>query len=152
MFWSPVSLVYKSEFRFHPGYAACLNVHLSKEGSIIHYFIVVGLFLIFPLTVKIFSYSKVYKKIREHNMGPTQAGNTAISSHEIRISRSLFVVVFTFVLCWLPFWVVNLLSRFLVVANMPQNVELLCGFCLTLSNTINPFIYAGMNPLFRKEF
>ena len=138
------------EFRFHRGYALCLNArHLSKISSIIHYFIIFGLFLILPLAVTIFSYRKVYKKIREHNMRAaqalhTQAGNTAISSHEIRISRSLFVVMFAFMLCWL--------SRFHVVANMPRNVQLLCAFCLSLSNTINPFIYAGMNPLFRKEF
>ena len=146
------------EFRFNSGYAMCLNVHLSKVGTIIHYFIVVGLFFILPLAVTIFSYRKVYKRIREHNVGAAQAlhtcqtGNTAISSQEIRISRSLFVVVFAFMLCWLPLWVVNLLSRFRVVANMPRNAQLLCAFCLSLSNTINPFIYAGMNPTFRKEF
>ena len=145
------------DFRFGPGYAACLNVHLSKLGTIIHYIIVVGLFFILPMAVTIFSYRKVYKKIREHNMGAAEAlhthvGNTAISSHEIRISKSLFVVVFAFMLCWLPFWIIIILSRFRAVANMPRNAQLLCTFCLSLSNTINPFIYAGMNPLFRKEF
>ena len=35
---------------------------------------------------------------------------------------------------------------------MPRNVELLCMFFLYFSNTINPFIYAGMNPLFKREF
>ena len=145
------------ESRFLSGYALCGIVHLSKVGGIIHYFIVVGLFFILPLAVTIFSYRKVYKKIREHNMGAgqavhTQAGNAAINSHEIRISKSLFVVVFAFVLCWLPLWVINLLVRFSAVANMPRNVQLLCIFCGYLSNTINPFIYAGMNPLFRNEF
>ena len=55
-------------------------------------------------------------------------------------------------LCWIPLWVINLLIRFRVVANMPRNIVLLGSFCLSLSNAINPFIYAGMNPLFRKEF
>ena len=150
------------EFRFEKDYALCF-VHLSKMhkghkvGTTIHYFIVVGLFFILPLAVTIFSYRKVYKKIREHNMGAgqalhTQAGNTAIGSHEIRISRSLFVVVFAFMLCWLPLWVITLLTRLHIVANMPRNVQLLCTFSLSLSNTINPFIYAGMNRVFRKEF
>ena len=145
------------EFRFVPGYAVCLNVHLSKVGSIIHYFIVVGLFFILPLAVTIFSYRKVLKKIREHNMGAVQtlhrqAGNAAISSHEIRISKSLFLVVLAFVLYWSPLWVVRLLSRFRIVTNMPRSVVLLGSFCGYLSNTINPFIYAGMNPMFRREF
>ena len=145
------------EFRFGKDRAVCLNVHLSKVGSIIHYFVGVGLFFILPLTVTMFSYRKVYKKIREHNMGAgqalhTQAWNAAITPHEIRISRSLFVVVFAFMFCWLPLWVVNLLNRFRVVAKMPRNILLLGTFCVSLSNTINPFIYAGMNPVFRKEF
>ena len=81
-----------------------------------------------------------------------QARISGISSREIRISKSLFVVVFAFMVCWVPLWIVNLLIRFRVVANMPRNVELICAFCLCLSNAINPFIYAGMNPLFRREF
>ena len=145
------------EFHFGKVYGLCQNVHLSKVGSIVHYFVVIGLFFILPLTVTMFSYRKVYKKIREHNMGAgqalhTQAGHVAISSHEIQISRSLFVVVFAFMFCWLPLWVINLLNRFRVVANMPRNIALLGTFCLSLSNTINPFIYAGMNPVLRKEF
>ena len=140
------------DFRFVPGYALCLNVHLTELGSIIHYFIVVGLFFILPLAVTIYSYRNVSKKIREHNIGAVQAGNAALSSHEIRISRSLFVVVFAFMLCWLPLWIITVLTRLRVVANMPRNAQLLCTFCLSLSNAINPLIYAGMNPLFRKEF
>ena len=81
-----------------------------------------------------------------------QARIQGISSQEIRISRSLFAVVFAFMLCWVPLWVVTILTRLRIVANMSQSVELLCTFCFNLSNAINPFIYAGMNPLFRKEF
>ena len=145
------------EFRFVPDYSACLNVHLNQLSSIIHYIVVIGLFFSLPLTLTIISYRKVFKKIREHNMGTAQglqaqAVTPGISSHEIRISRSLFVVVFTFMLCWVPLWVITISTRFHIVSNMPQNLELLCTFCLCLSNAINPVIYAGMNPLFRKEF
>ena len=142
-------------FHFMPGYAACLGKHLSKFGKMVHYFVVVVLFFILPLAVTIFSYRKVSKKIREHNMGvalvlQTQGSDSTVSKHEIRISRSLFVVVFAFMLCWLPGWLVALLTRF--VTDIPRNVQLLCPFVMNLSNTINPFIYAGMNPLFRREF
>ena len=34
---------------------------------------------------------------------------------------------------------------------MPRNVQLLCTFFVNISNAINPFIYAGMNPVFRTE-
>ena len=54
---------------------------------------------------------------------------TRISDHEIKLSKSLFAVVFAFMICWV-----------------------VCMFLLYFSNTINPFIYAGMNPPFRREF
>ena len=101
------------EFRFSPDYALCLNMHLTKLGSIIHYVVVVSLFLILPLTVSIFCYRKVFKKIRQHNMGAAQvlqpqARISGISLREIRISKSLFVVVFAFMVCWVPLWIINL--------------------------------------------
>ena len=135
-----------------------MNKHLSAIGKIAHYLLVVVFFLLLPLTVTIFSYRKVSKKIQAHNMGMAQIRQgqseniRTVSTHEIRISRSLFVVVFAFMLCWIPTWFIVFLTRFHVVSNMPRNTQLLCSFLVNLSNTINPFIYAGMNPLFRQEF
>ena len=97
------------------------------------------------------------KKIQEHNMVSVRTpqppdGETTVSRHEIRLSRSLFVVVFAFMLCWIPLWIITILTRLNITSMIPRNVQLLCTFLLSLSNTINPFIYAGMNPLFRREF
>ena len=153
-----VRLTGLQDFHFVPNHAVCMNVHLSEFAKIVHYFLVVGLFLLFPLTVTIISYRKVSKHIRAHNMGVAQAlqshsGNmTTVSTHEIRICRSLFVIVFAFMLCWIPTWVIAILARFHVITSMPRGIQLLCTFLVNLSSTLNPFIYAGMNPLFRREF
>ena len=80
----------------------------------------------------------------------SQRRDANVSVHEIRVSRSLFVVVFAFMLCWIPAWAITILTRF--VGKVPRNVQLLCAYFLNFSNTINPFIYAGMNPLFRRDF
>ena len=146
------------DFHFVPSYAACLNRHLSTSnfGKIVHYFVVLGLFFALPLAVTIFSYRKVLKKIREHNTGTVQSlrmnNNKTVTSNEIRLSKSLFVVVFAFMLCWVPAWVITILTRLFFGNKMPRNVQLLSTFFLNISNTINPFIYAGMNPVFRREF
>ena len=145
-------------FNFEPGYAVCLNQHLNNLATIIHYVFVFGLFFILPMVLTIFSYRKVFLKIREHNAVSTrslenQEGNfSSVTTHEIRISRSLCVVVFAFMLCWTPVWLITILTRLSIVDTMPRNIQLLCTFFLNLSNTVNPFIYAGMNPLFRREF
>ena len=154
-------------WEFVPGYAQCSIAHLSESGKMIHYSIVLILFFLTPLIMTTISYTKVAKVIRQHNAfasATLQSQPTTlermqrcerkggISSHEIKLSKSLFAVVFAFMICWIPFWIIVILRRFHLVARMPRNVELFCMFLLYLSNTINPFIYAGMNPAFRREF
>ena len=127
----------------------------SNFGKMVHYFVVLGLFFVLPLAVTIFSYRKVLKKIQEHNTGTAQSlriNNETVTSNEIRLSKSLFVVVFAFMLCWVPAWFITILTRLVFGNKMPRNVKLLCTFFLNISNAINPFIYAGMNPVFRREF
>ena len=145
------------DYEFTPGYAQCSLTHVSESGKTIHYGIVVTLFFLTPLITTTISYIKVAKMIRQHNADASTTihsrdRNTGISRHEIKISKSLFAVVFTFMICWVPFWVIVILRRFHLVGKMPRNVELLCMFFLYFSNTVNPFIYAGMNPAFRREF
>ena len=150
-------LVGLQAFEFVPGYAQCSIAHLSESGKMIHYGIVLTLFFLTPLVSAIVSYTKVAKMIRQHKadaLATIQARgrNGRISAREIKLSKSLFAVVFAFMICWIPFWVIVVLRRFHLVATMPRNVELLCMIFLYLSNTINPFIYAGMNPAFKREF
>ena len=135
-------------YEFVPGFAQCPIAHLSKIGKTINYSIVLIFFFLTPLIATLFSYTRVAKVIRQHNIN----ASSSLSLHEIKLSKSLFAIVFAFMICWIPFWVIIVLRRFRLVATMPRSVELLCMFLLYLSNTINLFIYAGMNPVFRREF
>ena len=145
------------DFVFIPGYAGCAVAHLSESGKIIHYTIVISLFFLTPLITTVFSYIKVAKMIRQHNAAMSStihrgATGSSITVQELKLSKSLFVVVFAFMICWIPFWVIVVVRRFHVVEKLPRNIELLACFFIYLSNTINPFIYAGMNPIFKSEF
>ena len=142
-------------YAFVPGYGICALAFLSEAGKIMNYCIVLSVFLGIPLVATVFSYIRVAKMIRQHKSDASSAiqrrqKKARISAREIKLSKSLFAVVFAFMMCWIPFWIIIVLKRFLAI--MPRNVELLCLFFLYLSNTINPFIYAGMNPVFRREF
>ena len=136
-------------YEFVPGYAQCSIAHLSKTGKTISYSIVL-IFFLTPLIATLFSYTctRVAKVIRHQNINAL----SSLSLHEINLSKSLFANVFAFMICWIPFGVIVVLRRFRLVAMMPRSVELLCMFFFYLSNTINPFIYVGMNPVFRREF
>ena len=148
------------DFEFVPGYALCSLKHLGEKAKLIHYIIVLTIFLVIPLVVTAFCYSRILKAVRQHLTGISLAlgglrrndARRGISIQEIRLSRSLFIVVFTFLACWIPFWVIVIIRRFSFVRHMPRNLELLCMFFLYISNTVNPVIYAGMNSTFRSEF
>ena len=150
-------LIGPQEVQFSPGYVLCLNSHLNRLGRVIRLAIMVGLFFTVPLAITLISYGKVIKKIGEHKRGiahvhQTHPPTTRISSREIRINKSLFIIIFAFVLCFTPLWTISILTRLRIVEKVPRNLELLCSFCLALSNTVNPFIYAGVNPMFKREF
>ena len=143
------------EHRFIPGYAQCSLEHHSNAVKKIHYCIVLVLFFLAPLITTVSCYRKVGRMIRQHNENSStniqQGVNTGIRRHEINISKSFFAVVFAFMVSWVPFWIIVILRRFFLEENMPRNVELFCMSLLYFSNTINPFVYAGMNSAFRQE-
>ena len=143
-----------TDYGFIPGYAVCTIVHPREAMKIAHYCIVVVFFFLLPLGVATFSYYKIFTMVNQHKINTNLAikEECRISVREIHISKSLAIIVLAFALCWIPFWVVAMMQRFAPHTVVPRNVQLLCPFLLFFSSTINPFIYAGMNPSFRAEF
>ena len=143
-----------TDYGFIPGYAVCTIVHPTEAMKIAHYCIVVVFFFLLPLGVATFSYYKIFTMVNQHKINTNLAikEECRISAREIHITKSLAIIVLAFAVCWIPFWVVAMMQRFAPDTVVPRNVQLLCPFLLFFSSTINPFIYAGMNPSFRAEF
>ena len=143
-----------TDYGFIPGYAVCTIVHPTEAMKIAHYCIVVVFFFLLPLGVATFSYYKIFTMVNQHKINTNLSikEECQISAREIHITKSLAIIVLAFALCWIPFWVVAMMQRFAPHTVVPRNVQLLCPFLLFFSSTINPFIYAGMNPSFRAEF
>lgn len=145
------------EFGFDPYYASCHIIHLTEVGKIAHYCIVVFFFLILPFSVAIFCYVKVFKTIKQHNLdiAPTLQSSihkARITAQEIKISKSLFVVVLGFGMCWIPAWILAIIKRFCLIPSLPGEVYLVHTGLVFLSSSTNVFIYAGMNNSFKAEF
>ena len=145
-----------TEYGFIPGYAVCTITHPTDAVKITHYITVVTLFLILPFSVATVSYYKVFKTINQHNFNMASTVQNVqhdgrITVREIKITKSLAIIVLAFGLCWIPFWVIAVVQRF-TSSVVPRSVQLLCTFLLFFSSTVNPFIYAGTNETFRAEF
>ena len=89
----------------------CSFTYSSKESQIFHYCIAVGLLLVLPLSIGIFSYYKIFLKTNEHQhnvvswpQNRTENGSVTNSLKEININRVLLYVATGFLYCWIPKW------------------------------------------------
>ncbi|KAJ8916208.1 hypothetical protein NQ315_016347, partial [Exocentrus adspersus] len=80
----------------------------------------------------------------------TMAANSVAT--EQKASKVLGLVFFTFVLCWSPFFILNILFAACPDCHVPQHVVVVCLWLGYVSSTINPIIYTVFNKTFRAAF
>lgn len=76
----------------------------------------------------------------------------AVVATEQKASKVLGVVFSTFVLCWTPFFILNILFAVCPELPVPDNVVQVCLWLGYVSSTINPVIYTIFNRTFRMAF
>ena len=90
------------------------------------------------------------KNVANHRVRQTQIAEDG-SSREKKIFVTLNYILFTYLLCWLPFHIIFDIS-FIAPELVPAWVYSF-GFWLTyLNSTLNPIVYACSNKEFRKAF
>ncbi|EDO39133.1 predicted protein [Nematostella vectensis] len=134
---------------YHPGKFVCYYNDTSWWlGTLI--IIYVGL----PNSVIVFCYYQVFKtvKIHQKRLQSTQNNRSNVSVEDIKITRTLFVVVVFFMFCWAPYMIVDLVDVFRGYWSMSREVYTMSTFLGTLSSAVNPVIYCFLNPSFRREY
>lgn len=151
-----------AEFAFHGGYAACvLNFH-KPNFTIMFLTLDTGLILIPCTATIIVCYVKVSRAVRHHNIQCVstlqRAANprahcltNGASVEEIRVTKTLFLLVSTYAICWIPAYVIGFLSRGNLLHISPEGT-LVVTYLVGLNSACNPFIYGYMNRSFRIEF
>lgn len=126
-----------------------------------HGFLLVGNVLV-PFLIMIGFYYKIYVIARRHakcvgiiSNNPTDMRNVGhLIGRELRVAKALGIVVVTFVLCWLPFEIINV--AILIdegVENCAMEIaDTLACWLAYLQTAVNPIIYAFSNTKFRKAF
>ncbi|XP_055903257.1 dopamine D2-like receptor [Eupeodes corollae] len=71
---------------------------------------------------------------------------------EQKATKVLGLVFFTFVLCWSPFFILNILFAACPECHVPEHVVDTCLWLGYVSSTINPIIYTIFNRTFRAAF
>ena len=77
-----------------------------------------------------------------------QSSNAA----DVKVSKTLFITVASFVTLFSPASIIVILHEFLWSTGFPSFVSLLAVFLTFMTSCTNPFIYGYMNRAFRSEF
>ena len=114
----------------------------------------VPLYIGIPTSIIFYCYLKIFKTVRSHNNNFHLPGNQASMANveEIKVARTLFVIVVFFNLCWTPVFLIDIVDTILGRWTFPREVYVAYTFLANISSALNPFIYGVLNKNFRKDY
>ena len=108
---------------------------------------VVTLSFFIPLLLILFSYGNIYRVVRYR---AKWTGSVLI---EIKLARTLSIVIGAFILCWGPFFIINIVTYYCGYKTCDYKVAIKVIKWLQYASTcINPIIYTIRNREFRFTF
>lgn len=116
----------------------------------------VSCFLV-PLAIMLACYMKMYKAARHQikKIILTVHGSPKrfLLSKELKAAKTVAVVIGAFVVCWGPFFVLNLIYALCKKCSpLPEESVLTAKWLHYVNSVLNPIIYACMNKEFRSAF
>ncbi|KAK3932101.1 Octopamine receptor 1, partial [Frankliniella fusca] len=96
-----------------------------------------------------------HHKRPHHTYAGVSAGGPRVSSFrraESKTAKTLWMLVGGFVACWLPFFVVYIMTPFLPHEAVSKGLQLGLTWLGWINSAVNPFIYAFYSPDFRVAF
>lgn len=128
-----------------------------------HGFLLIGNVFV-PFVIMIILYSKIYIIAKRHarragNAMSSTSNTTSSRSHrrfarEVKLAKTLGIVVLFFVICWLPFEMINvliLMDEGVINCAMEIADTVACWFAY-LHSSMNPLLYAFASSEFRRAF
>lgn len=134
---------------FSPSMATC-SLHfnsLTSETGFTMFVMIVFVFTSFVLVA--LCYFFVWKTLRQHRNHLSSI--RGLSVQELNLTKTFFVLVVSFIVLWLPTFVVIVLFRVVLGETIPRPVALAVPYELLANSAVNPWIYGAMNPSFRKK-
>lgn len=139
-------------YTFQPGKSMCLFTFESNLGYTIFTEIV---FIGLPLVLIVICYSRVFLSVYKSNRVFAFAGNVeSLRAHvaEVKISKTLAVVVAGFAICWIPISAMDTIDAMKGTLTLSRRKYLAYSFLAYGSCTLNPVIYGVMSKTFRREY
>lgn len=127
--------------------------------ALLVYFSFFGCALI-PLLVMFFIYAHIFITVRRQvrriaaiqSALEVQAKQNSALRHEAKKATSIFLLIFLFVLCWMPMHIMNFLQQFCPQCRVPMPLILTAIILSHANSAINPLLYAYRMKSFRQAF
>ena len=135
---------------FHPSkFFLCIPI---KNSTFLAYGI--PLYIGIPTCVIIYSYLRIFSTVRHHNSNFHHPGNpiNTVNVEEVKVARTILVIVVFFNLCWIPILTIDFLDTIFQRWIFPPEAYMAYTFLGAISSALNPFIYGVLNKSFRMNY
>ena len=138
---------------FHPAKASCILFYNPEPKALAVMVTIIITFVFIPWVIIVVCYARIFVAIRRHktNIAPSVNSRLGPSVEDISITRTLFVVLFGFSVCWIPIFVITGVHLFGIGESL-RFLHMTYSILGALSCAINPLIYGIMNRAFRREY
>uniref|UniRef100_A0A7N8YRU6 Adenosine receptor A3 n=1 Tax=Mastacembelus armatus TaxID=205130 RepID=A0A7N8YRU6_9TELE len=104
-----------------------------------------------PLTIMIALYGEIFRVIRRqlNQRAEATCDGDRYYQKELKLAKSLALVVFLFALCWLPIHIMNCISFFCPKCYIPKFATYIGIFMSHVNSALNPMVYAFRIKRFR---
>ncbi|KAM4716843.1 somatostatin receptor type 5-like [Anableps anableps] len=125
--------------------------HPSEMWSLVFilYTSIMGFFV--PLIVISLCYLLIIIKVKSAGM---RAGLTKRRKSERKVTRMVVIIVLVFVLCWLPFFTINIVNLFYVIPENKITAEVYFSLVILtyVNSCANPVLYGFLSDNFKQSF
>ena len=128
-------------------FIATINLH----GGIYYPALVFVVSFLLPLSVMIYSYSRIFLAALRQARRIQPMRQAFYFKREIKATKTLAIVMGAFIVCWTPFFVMNILVQFIRSFYVPPIVTLAIKLLHYGNSALNPVIYSSSNRDFRHK-
>uniref|UniRef100_A0A3P8RYH4 Adenosine receptor A3 n=1 Tax=Amphiprion percula TaxID=161767 RepID=A0A3P8RYH4_AMPPE len=107
--------------------------------------------VVVPLTIMIILYGEIFRVIRRqlNRRAEATCDGERYYRKELKLAKSLALVLFLFVVCWMPIHIMNCVSFFCPTCYVPKFAMYVGIFMSHVNSALNPMVYAFRIKRFR---
>ncbi|XP_036425507.1 adenosine receptor A1 [Colossoma macropomum] len=107
--------------------------------------------VVVPLTIMTGLYIEIFRVIRRQLNRRAEASSDSSKYYhkELKLAKSLALVLFLFALCWLPIHIMNCITYFCPKCDLPKSAIYVGIFMSHVNSALNPLVYAFRIQRFR---